>query len=170
MPFPEISRPSPNFAAAPAHERLGVCFHHSVLDFDAALARLTNPASEVSYHCLIAPDGTRATLVADEHIAWHAGASAFLRRTRCNDFLLGVAFAGDTYRAPLTPEQIASALEWLAPRWATHGWTPTRITDHRQIAPARKDDLAPAEWARLLAVITHEFCPKATLPAHTPPP
>ncbi len=157
MPYPEISRPSPNFTAAPAHGRLGVCFHHSVLDFDAALALLTDPASEVSYHCLIASDGTRATLVADEHIAWHAGASTFLRRTRCNDFLLGLAFAGDTYHAPLTAEQIASALEWLAPRWAEHGWTPERMTDHRQIAPGRKDDLAPAEWARLLVAIGERF-------------
>jgi AmpD protein len=157
MPFPEITHLSPNFAAAPAHERLGVCFHHSVLEFDAALARLTDPASEVSYHCLIAPDGTRATLVADKHIAWHAGASEFLGRTRCNDFLLGLAFAGDTYRAPLTPEQIASALEWLAPRWAEHGWTVERMTDHRQIAPGRKDDLALTEWARLLAAIVERF-------------
>ena len=157
MYFREITHHSPNFAAAPAHERLGVCFHHSVLDFDAALARLTDPASAVSYHCLIAPDGTRATLVADEHIAWHAGASTFLGRTRCNDFLLGVAFAGDTYAAPLTTEQIASALEWLAPRWAAHGWTPACMTDHRSIAPGRKDDLAPTEWSRLLAAIVGKF-------------
>lgn len=169
MPFPEISHPSPNFAAAPAHERLGVCFHHSVLDFDAALSRLTDPASEVSYHCLIAPDGTRATLVADEHIAWHAGASTFLGRTRCNDFLLGLAFAGDTRAAPLTAAQLASALEWLAPRWAARGWTVERMTDHRQIAPGRKDDLAPAEWARLRAAIAHHFCPTTTLPTLTPP-
>jgi AmpD protein len=27
------------------------------------------------------------------------------------------------------------------------------MTDHRQIAPGRKDDLAPAEWARLRAAI-----------------
>ncbi len=157
MYFREITHHSPNFAAAPAHERLGVCFHHSVLDFDAALARLTDPASEVSYHCLIAPDGTRATLVADKHIAWHAGVSTFLGRTRCNDFLLGVAFAGDTHAAPLTTEQIASALEWLAPRWAAHGWTPACMTDHRSIAPGRKDDLAPTEWSRLLAAIVGKF-------------
>jgi AmpD protein len=157
MYFREITHHSPNFAAAPAHARLGVCFHHSVLDFDAALERLTDPASAVSYHCLIAPDGTRATLVADEHIAWHAGASTFLGRTRCNDFLLGVAFAGDTHAAPLTTEQIASVLEWLAPRWTAYGWTPACMTDHRSIAPGRKDDLAPTEWARLLAAIVGKF-------------
>lgn len=157
MPFREITRLSPNFAATPAHERLGVLVHHSVLGFDDAIARLCDPASEVSYHCLIAGDGTRCTLVADEHIAWHAGASTFLGRSRCNDFLLGLAFAGDTYRAPLTDEQIASALEWLEPRWSRDHWSLARITDHRQVSPGRKDDLAPGEWMRFRAAVAQRF-------------
>lgn len=157
MTFDELSRPSPNFSPSPAHERLGVCFHHSVMDFDATLEHMLRPESRVSYHVLIAPDGTRARLVADDHIAWHAGVSVFQGRSGCNDFLLGVSFAGDTRATPLTAPQIASALDWLAPRWALHGWTPSVMTDHRQIAPGRKDDLAPAEWARLLAAITTRF-------------
>ena len=157
MTFAEISRPSPNFAATPAHEQLGVCFHHSAMDFGATIARMLLAESQVSYHVLISPEGTRSTLVADQHIAWHAGASTFLGRTRCNDFLLGVAFAGDTYATPLTDAQLASALEWLAPRWPRHGWTPAVMTDHRQIAPDRKDDLNPVEWARLFAAIRAKF-------------
>jgi AmpD protein len=157
MRFPEITRLSPNFAASPAHERLGVCFHHSALEFEATLALMLRSESQVSYHALIAPDGTRATLITDEQVAWHAGASTFLGRTRCNDFLLGLAFAGDTYATRLTAAQIASALEWLAPRWTRHGWTPAHMTDHRQIAPGRKDDLNPVEWARLHAAIVAEF-------------
>ncbi len=100
MPFAEISRPSPNFAATPAHEQLGVCFHHSAMDFDATIARMLLAESQVSCHVLIASDGTRATLVADHHIAWHTGASTFRGRTRCNDFLLGAVFAGDTCGHP----------------------------------------------------------------------
>ena len=69
----------------------------------------------------------------------------------------GVSFAGDTRAAPLTDAQLASALDWLAPRWARHRWTPACMTDHRQIAPGRKDDLDPAEWARLIAVIAGRF-------------
>ena len=157
MTFLEHSRPSPNFSAAPAHERLGVCFHHSVLGFDATLTHMTQPESRVSYHVLIAPDGTRARLVADEHVAWHAGVSSFQGRPHCNAFLLGVAFAGDTRTKPLTDAQLASALDWLAPRWARHHWTPACMTDHRQVAPGRKDDLAPAEWARLLEAIVARF-------------
>ena len=157
MPFPEITRLSPNCDSAPPHECAGVLFHHSAMPLADALARLLDPVSKVSYHVLIDSDGTRCTLVPDGHIAWHAGASSFLGRTRCNDFLLGLAFAGDTYAAPLTAAQLASALEWLAARWTRYGWTPDRMTDHRQVSPGRKDDLAPAEWARLHAAISAKF-------------
>jgi AmpD protein len=128
-----------------------------VLGFDEAIARLCDPASQVSYHCLIAADGTRCILVADEHIAWHAGASTFLGRTRCNDFLLGLAFAGDTYRAPLTAFQLASSLEWLASRWERYAWSLERIVDHRQVSPGRKDDLNPVEWERFRAAVAQRF-------------
>ncbi len=155
--FPEISRPSKNFTAMPAHERLGVCFHHSTLEFDATIEHILHSDSPVSYHGIIGGDGTRCTFVTDELIAWHAGASAFLGRTRCNDFLLGLAFTGNTYQAPLTAAQHASALEWLTLRWKRHGWTPAVMTDHRTIAPGRKDDLNPAEWTRLHAAIVGRF-------------
>lgn len=159
MRFREIDAPSPNFSASPAHERLGVCFHHTVLPFEDTLAHMARAESRVSYHVVIAADGTRARLVADEHIAWHAGVSTFLGRDHCNALLLGVSFAGDTRATPLSPEQIASALEWLAPRWVPCAWDLTRMTDHRQIAPGRKDDLAPAEWTRLRAAIVARFGP-----------
>ncbi|MFA6959262.1 MAG: N-acetylmuramoyl-L-alanine amidase [Opitutaceae bacterium] len=157
MTFPEIDLPSPNYSPSPAHERLGVCFHHSVMDFEATIAHMRKPESRVSYHVLIAPDGTRARLVADEHTAWHAGVSSFHGRENCNAFLLGVSFAGDTRSTPLTAPQIASALDWLAARWSRHDWTPAVMTDHRQISPGRKDDLAPAEWGRLHAAIIARF-------------
>lgn len=157
MPFTELLRPSPNFTATPVHERLGVCFHHSVMAFEETVAHILKPESQVSYHVLIAPDGTRARHVADEHIAWHAGVSSFHGRPRCNDFLLGVSFAGDTYAIPLSNAQIESALDWLAARWSLHGWTPASMTDHRQIAPGRKNDINPAEWTRLISAIQGKF-------------
>jgi N-acetyl-anhydromuramoyl-L-alanine amidase len=157
VPFREFTKLSPNRDLAPPHEQLGIVFHHSVLSFDEAIALMVNPASKVSYHVLIGLDGTRCTLVPDERVAWHAGVSSFRGRARCNDFLLGVSFAGNTNEAPLTDAQIASALEWLAPRWDRHGWTADWMTDHRQVAPGRKDDLHPTEWARLIAVITEKF-------------
>ena len=162
MPFTEFERLSPNRDPA-GNERLGVPFHHSGgLGFDQTIARMLNPESRVSYHCLIGPDGTRCTLVSDAQVAWHAGASRFLGRERCNDFLLGVAFAGDTYSLPLTGQQIDSALEWLDARWVPLGWGLGRITDHRQASPGRKDDLNPAEWARLTAAVAAHFASPGT--------
>ena len=167
--FQEIDAPSPNFSRARPHEQLGVCFHHTVMPFAETLAYMARPESRVSYHVVIAVDGTRARLVADAHIAWHAGVSSFLGRESCNDFLLGVSFVGDTYAAPLSDAQIDSALEWLATRWVALGWDASRMTDHRQIAPGRKDDLAPTEWCRLLAAIVARFghapAPVTRLPA-----
>lgn len=157
MTFPEIPHLSPNHATSPRHEQLGVCFHHSAMEFEATIAHMLRPESRVSYHVLIAPDGRRARLVADEHVAWHAGVSKFRGRSDCNAFLLGVSFAGDTRVAPLTAAQIASALDWLAPRWSPRYWTPADMTDHRQIAPRRKDDLFPAEWDRLYSAISLRF-------------
>lgn len=98
MSFPETFHPSPNFDAAPPHARRGLLVHHTVLGLEDTLARLVDPASRVSYHVVIARDGSRHSLVADEHVAWHAGVSAFHGQTGCNRFLLGLAFEGDTYR------------------------------------------------------------------------
>jgi len=157
MPFAELTRLSPNCDGSVPHERLGVVFHHTVISFAETIALMTDPARQVSYHCVIAPDGTRCTLVPDEVVAWHAGVSSFRGRAGCNAFLLGLSFAGNTYAAPLTGAQLASALEWLAPRWVRHGWTIEWMTDHRQVAPGRKDDLNPVEWARLRAALVVRF-------------
>lgn len=159
MAFREIIRLSPNRDSLPPHEQAGVLFHHSISSFDDTIALMLRPASKVSYHMLIGMDGTRCRLVPDHEIAWHAGTSVFLGRARCNDFLLGVAFAGDTYTAPLTQPQIASALEWLSARWTRRNWTPANMVDHRQVSPGRKDDLNPPEWSRLHAAISARFAP-----------
>ncbi|MDB6168444.1 MAG: nucleoside transporter [Verrucomicrobia bacterium] len=157
MSFPAITRLSPNRDCAVPNERRGIVFHHTVISFEETIALMTDPARKVSYHCVIAADGTRATLVPDEQVAWHAGISSFRGRTGCNAFMLGLSFAGDTYAAPLTDAQIGSALEWIGPRWSRYGWTIEGMTDHRQVAPGRKDDLNPAEWDRLRQILQDTF-------------
>lgn len=148
MNFHETHRPSPNHHPTARHERLGVCFHHTVLNREETIARLCDPERRVSYHVLIDEDGQRVRLVADAKVAWHAGVSVWHGRENCNDYLLGVAFVGDTYRTPLTDAQLDSALTWVTARWHRYRWGLAMMTDHRQIAPGRKDDLNPVEWAR----------------------
>ncbi len=157
VPFPEFTQLSPNRDLAPTHERAGVCCHHSAMAFDATIAHMLSFANKVSYHCLIAPNGSRCTLVPDDQIAWHAGDSTFLGRSRCNDFLLSLAFAGDTYATPLSVQQIDSAVEWIMPRQVLHGWALDHITDHRQISPGRKTDLNPVEWQRLHTALARAY-------------
>jgi AmpD protein len=157
VPFPVIERLSPNRGGPRPHERLGVVFHHTEKGFTETIDFMSRPESRVSYHCVIAADGTRCTLVSDREVAWHAGESEFRGRANCNAFLLGVAFAGDTYREPLTDAQMASALEWLEARWTALGWTLAAMTDHRQVAPGRKRDLNPGEWRRWEAAIAARF-------------
>ena len=67
MAFREFERLSPNRDPAP-HERLGALFHHSELGFGETIARMQDPRSRVSYHCLIDADGTRCTLVPDAQV------------------------------------------------------------------------------------------------------
>jgi AmpD protein len=157
VPFADIERLSPNRGANPPNEGLGVVFHHTELPFEETVSLMLKPESGVSYHCVAAKDGSRCTLARDGDVAWHAGVSTFMGRENCNAFMLGFAFEGDTARAPLTSLQLASALEWLAARWAPRGWSVGRMTDHRQAAPGRKRDLDPAEWERLLAAIAARF-------------
>lgn len=157
MSYIQFSAVCPHFDSTPAHERLGLLVHHSVLNFQDTIALMLKPESKVSYHVLIDHDGTRCDLVPDDRIAWHAGESTFLGRARTNHFLLGLAFAGDTYRTPLSDAQIDSALEWIAPRWNAFRWTLEHITDHRQVSPGRKDDLNPVEWSRFIAAVAARF-------------
>jgi N-acetyl-anhydromuramyl-L-alanine amidase AmpD len=157
MTYIQFSALSPNYDRTAVHERLGVVVHHSVLNFQDTIALMLQPDSKVSYHVLIDHDGARCDLVPDDRVAWHAGESSFLGRTHANDFLLGLSFAGDTYRAPLTTAQIDSALQWIEPRWTAHGWSLDRITDHRQISPGRKNDLNPVEWGRFIAAVAGRF-------------
>jgi N-acetyl-anhydromuramoyl-L-alanine amidase len=158
MTFGEFERLSPNRSDR-QNERLGVLFHHSVMGFEETIDLMLRPESRVSYHCLVHADGTRCVMVPELEVAWHAGVSFLFGRENCNDFMLGVSFAGNTYEEPLSGPQIESALEWLGTRWAPLGWEPGRMSDHRQASPGRKDDLNPVEWDRLIAAIRGKFDP-----------
>lgn len=156
IPFTELEALSPNVTPG-RNERLGVVFHHSILSFSETIAFMSEVENVVSYHCVIDTDGTRCCLAVDDAIAHHAGVSTFHDRTGCNRFMLGCSFAGDTYRDPLTSDQLDSMLDWLTPRWERYNWTLDWMTDHRQVAPDRKDDLNPVEWKRVRAAIAGRF-------------
>lgn len=120
---------------------------------EAALARLCDPAAEVSAHWLIAEDGRVWRLVDEAMRAWHAGAGAWGEVEDVNSRSIGVELAntGPLEGFPPFPEPQMAALErllaGLAGRW---GIPPARVIGHSDMAPGRKTDPGPKfDWRRL---------------------
>ncbi|WP_428771450.1 1,6-anhydro-N-acetylmuramyl-L-alanine amidase AmpD [Vibrio sp.] len=95
---------------------------------------------KVSAHCLIRRDGEVVQFVPFNARAWHAGASSFAGRARCNDYSLGIELEGNDFVA-YTDAQY-QALAQLTRQLMQHypAITPPRITGHQYIAPLRKSD------------------------------
>lgn len=109
----------------------------------------------VSAHVLIDRDGAVTQYVPFHRRAWHAGASCFEERHRCNDFSVGIELEGED-ETPYTDAQyhrLAAVIAALAEAYPAV--TPQRVVGHSDIAPGRKTDPGPAfDWAylhRLLA-------------------
>ncbi|MFW5452458.1 1,6-anhydro-N-acetylmuramyl-L-alanine amidase AmpD [Thioalkalivibrio sulfidiphilus] len=107
---------------------------------------------EVSAHVLIRRDGQVVQYVPFDRRAWHAGASSWQGRTRCNDFSIGIELEGCD-DLPFEPEQYQRLTEViLALREAYPGIAPDAIAGHADIAPGRKTDPGPHfEWPTLWA-------------------
>jgi N-acetylmuramoyl-L-alanine amidase len=152
----EISEASsPNFGDRRGGARPGlVVLHHTAMrTAEAALARLCDPAAEVSSHYLIAENGRMWRLVAEEARAWHAGAGCWQGAGDVNSRSIGIelANAGPLDGFPPFPEAQMQALEWLLDavmaRW---GIAPAGVIAHSDMAPGRKADPGPKfDWRRL---------------------
>lgn len=104
----------------------------------------------VSAHFLIERDGTTIQFVSCHDRAWHAGASSFEQRSRCNDFSIGIELEG-TDDLPYTDAQY-HALGQLTQELKKH-YPLQAVRGHCHIAPDRKTDPGPAfEWHRYAAL------------------
>lgn len=112
------------------------------------MAWCADPASRVSYHAIVAKDGRRTVLADPDERAWHAGKSSWRGRRDLNSWSVGAAFEGDTNTRTLGEDEMASMVEYLIPIMRLYGLTLDDVTDHRTVAPGRKDDLKPSELAR----------------------
>jgi N-acetyl-anhydromuramyl-L-alanine amidase AmpD len=145
--YPETKARTPNVSAKPITPK-AIVLHHSGGSYAGGVAWIKNPASRVSYHCLVAPDGRRTVFAVPEQRTWHAGKSEWRGRRDLNSWSVGAAFAGDTYKQPLTDAAMASMAEYLAPIMKLYRLTLDDATDHRTVSPGRKDDLNPVEFTR----------------------
>lgn len=106
----------------------------------------------VSSHFLIRRDGELVQFVPVGRRAWHAGASSWRGRGRCNDFSIGVELEGteDTRFTAAQYARLARLAQHLRSR------LPLRdIAAHSDVAPGRKTDPgAHFDWPRLLAALS----------------
>jgi N-acetyl-anhydromuramyl-L-alanine amidase AmpD len=112
-----------------------------------------DPASRVSYHCIVAKDGKRTVLADPDERPWHAGKSGWRGRNDLNSWSIGAAFEGDTYDRQLGEAEMGSMVEYLLPLLKKYGLSLNDVTDHRTVSPGRKDDLNPTEFARFKAYL-----------------
>ena len=105
---------------------------------------------KVSAHFLIRRDGALIQFVPCRLRAWHAGASTWQGRGRCNDFSLGIELEGSD-AAPFEDVQYGRLAALTRTLRAAY---PLRdIVGHCDIAPERKNDPGPHfDWARYRAL------------------
>lgn len=92
---------------------------------------------KVSSHFFIRRDGRVIQYVSANERAWHAGASSFRGRERCNDYSIGIELEGtdDTPYEPAQYGALAVLTEALRRRYPL-----TDVQGHEDIAPGRKTD------------------------------
>lgn len=162
--------PSPNCDDRPADEPVTLVVVHGIslppgefggdgierlftnrLDATAHPFYATIADLRVSAHFLVRRDGTLVQFVPCAQRAWHAGASWWQGRERCNDYSIGVELEGTDTR-PYTARQyhrLARLLHALRERYPV-----AHVAGHSDVAPGRKTDPGPAfDWRRLRSLL-----------------
>jgi AmpD protein len=159
-------RPSPNCDARPPGTEVSLVVVHGIslppgefggdgverlftnrLDATAHSYYATIAHLKVSAHFFVRRDGSVVQFVPCALRAWHAGASSWRGRERCNDFSVGIELEGTDTR-PYTVRQyhrLARLVHALQQRYPL-----AHVAGHADVAPGRKTDPGPAfEWRRL---------------------
>jgi N-acetyl-anhydromuramoyl-L-alanine amidase len=102
----------------------------------------------VSSHFFIRRDGELIQFVPCRQRAWHAGASSWRGRERCNDFSIGVELEGSDEQ-PFSDAQYSRLNELIESLRAAYPDL-LDIAGHSDIAPGRKSDPGPwFDWSRV---------------------
>lgn len=136
-----------------ARPDLVVLHYTGMASADAALARLCDPAAQVSAHYLVSESGAVWQLVPEAERAWHAGIGRWGNVIDVNSHSIGIELAnpGPSMDCPPFPQpQIAvleTLLDMVRERWSI---PPARVIAHSDAAPGRKIDPGRKfDWRRL---------------------
>ena len=141
-----ISLPPGEFGGPGVVELFTNCLDPGAHPYYATISSL-----EVSAHFLIRRDGELIQFVPCAKRAWHAGASVWHGRERCNDFSVGIELEGcdDVPFQDVQYDALSVLTRALKERYAIAG-----VVGHSDIAPGRKSDPGPCfEWERYRALI-----------------
>ncbi len=159
-----IECPSPNFDERALPVSMLVLHYTGMTDAASAIARLSDPAAEVSCHYLVAEDGQVVRMVPEERRAWHAGRSRWGGITDVNSASIGIELVNPGHEfgyRPFPAEQMSALIPLAADIVRRHHIRPRDVVGHSDIAPARKQD--PGElfdWEALARV--HLALPRPT--------
>ncbi len=112
----------------------------------------------VSAHALVRRDGEVVQYVPFQRRAWHAGASSWQGRERCNDYSVGIELEGTDASAyePAQYEVLARLVALLCRAYP--GLSTERVVGHSDVAPGRKSDPGIAfDWPLLRARARYEL-------------
>jgi AmpD protein len=110
----------------------------------------------VSAHVLVRRDGSVVQYVPFHRRAWHAGASQWRGRERCNDFSVGIELEGTdaTAYTPVQYRVLARIVAELCRAYPT--LSADAVVGHSDVAPGRKSDPGIAfDWPMLRSLIRY---------------
>lgn len=136
--YPEVFKSSPNQSGTISPKY--IILHHSAGSHDGTRSWILNSSSKVSYHYLIAADGSRTQFVSDNKKAWHSGSSAWKGISGLNSHSIGISFYGDTNNRTPSAAEIDSCAKKCVYLMSKFGIPESNILTHEQIAPGRKND------------------------------
>jgi N-acetylmuramoyl-L-alanine amidase len=148
-----IEQPSPSFNERKGPPDMVVLHYTGMKSADEALARMCDPASQVSAHYMIDELGEVYRLVPEERRAWHAGVSFWKGETDINGCSIGIELVNPGHEfgyrdfSHIQTDKLEDLLTEIRGRWDIPD---NRILGHSDVAPDRKQD--PGEkfpWAKL---------------------
>ena len=170
--FEEKRYPTPNYDRTRKNDVKGIVLHHTgELTLAESLDILSSPERRVSTHVVIDTDGTRYVMADPTVVTFHAGLSILHGLEHCNYYTIGIEFQGNTLVAPLTAEQIASAIEYLLPIIEQYDIPLENIVTHEMVREAYREqypdkrcdvkvDITPTEYAHFMQALSTYYIVK----------